>query len=205
MLGVGSILWLVDPNYHGRSSVMKQLIVIGALMICASGAWPISSVVVAQSPMNVPAAPDQDKHVLIELLQEMRQLRVALQRMQAVSQRTQVTLERIRLQQNRVDSISRTLENLRTHLADIRAARPSIEEDMRDMDELFNRTTDATKRSEIEAQIKETKTRLSAQSREEEQSRQRELELTADLQAGQAKLNDLNSQLDTIIRELEAP
>lgn len=44
-----------------------------------------------------------------------------------------------------------------------------------------------------------------AQSREEEQFRQRELELTADLQAGQARLNDLNNQLDTIMQGLEAP
>lgn len=184
---------------------MKQLIIISALIICASGAWPISSVAFAQSTKGVQAAPDQDKQVLLKLLQEMRQLRVALQRMQVVSQRTQVTLERVRLQQNRVDSISRTLENLRTHLADIRAARPAIEDEMRDMDELLNRTTDATKRSEIELQIKETKVRLNAQSREEDQSRQRELELTADLQAAQAKLNDLNNQLDTIMRELEVP
>ena len=76
---------------------------------------------------------------------------------------------------------------------------------MRDMGELLNRTTDAAKRSEMEAQIKQTKARLNAQSREEEQSRQRELELTADLQAAQTKLNDLNNQLDTIMRELEAP
>jgi SMC interacting uncharacterized protein involved in chromosome segregation len=184
---------------------MKQLIIISALMICASGVCPLSSLAFAQSTKGAQAAPDQDKQVLTELLQEMRQLRVALQRMQVVSQRTQVTLERIRLQQNRVDSISRTLENLRTHLADIRAARPTIEDDMRDMDELLNRTTDATKRSEIEAQIKETKARLNSQSRQEEQSRQRELELTADLQAAQVKLNDLNNQLDNIMRELEGP
>jgi SMC interacting uncharacterized protein involved in chromosome segregation len=194
---------LVCNNRKG-AIFMKQLIIIGALLFCGSGAWPIGSVALAQS-QQVPAVPDHDKQVLRELLQEMRQLRVALQRMQLVSQRTQVMLERIRLQQNRVDSISRILESLRTHLAEVKAARPAIDDDIRDMDELLNRTTDTTKRSEIEAQIKETKARLNAQSREEEKSRQRELELTADLQAAQAKLNDLNNQLDTIMRELESP
>lgn len=184
---------------------MKPLFIVGALLLCASGAWPTGSLGFAQSANGVQTAPDQDKQVLLELLQEMRQLRVALQRMQVVSQRAQVTLERIRLQQTHVDSISRTLENLRTHLADVKAARPAIEDDMRDMDELLNRTTDTSKRSDIEAQMKETKARLNTQTREEEQSHQRELELTGDLQAAQAKLNDLNTQLDSIMRELEAP
>lgn len=184
---------------------MKRLIIIGALLFCASAIGPSASVAYAQSANVVQTAADQDKQVLAELLKEMRQLRVDLLRMQTVSQRAQVTLERLRLQQTRVDSISRSLESVRTHLADIRAARPAIEDDMRDIDDLLNRTTDTIKRSEIEAQIKETKTRLNAQNREEEQSRQRELELTGDLQAAQAKLNDLNNQLDSIVRELEAP
>src|SRR5438874_1290639 len=135
---------------------MKKLIIMGALLVGVSAALPAGSTAMAQTTKSVQSSPDdQEKQVLVELLQEMRELRIALQHMQAVSQRTQVTLERIRLQQNRVDSISRTVENLRTHLADIRAARPAVEDDMREMNELLTRTTDATKRSEIEAQIKE--------------------------------------------------
>src|SRR2546421_2001565 len=114
---------------------MKKLIIISALLVGVSAAaLPAGSMAMAQSTKSVQSSPDdQEKQVLVELLQEMRELRIALQHMQSVSQRTQVTLEQIRLQQNRVDSISRTLENLRTHLADISAARPAVEDDMREM------------------------------------------------------------------------
>ncbi len=67
----------------------------------------------------------------------------------------------------------------------------------------MERATDPTRRAEIEREVKEMKGHLGSWSREEEQLREREAGLNAELQGEQAKLNDLHGQLETMVRELE--
>jgi chromosome segregation ATPase len=139
------------------------------------------------------------------LLDEVRQLRLALQRANVVSHRLQVTLERVRIQQARVDSISRALEGVRSRLADLRAARPQMEEQIKYAEDLAGSTAGENRRAELEQQIKEMKGRLGVWAREEEQARAREAELSSESQVEQAKLGDLHNQLENMVRELEAP
>lgn len=84
------------------------------------------SVLRAQERKIEPVKED-DKQVLKALLEEVRQLRLALQRSNAVSHRLQITVERLRLQQARVDSLTRSLDNVRVRVTDLKSARPQIE------------------------------------------------------------------------------
>ena len=183
---------------------MKQGMLIMMLLVIPSDLCFTPSTVSGQTRKNAEASTDEDRQVLQALLEEMRQLRLAIQRTQVVSQRIQVTLERIRLQQAHVDSLARSLESVRSRLVEIRSARPRMEDQIRDMEESMNQV-DANRRAEMETQIKEGKGRLSILAREEEQIRQREAQLSADLQFAQAKLSDLDNQLDNMMHELEAP
>ncbi len=149
--------------------------------------------------------PDDDRQVLRALLEEMRELRLALQRANVASYRLQVTLERIRLQQARVDSVSRAVENVRSRLSDLKASRPQMEEQIKYAEDLMNSTTDLKRRGELEQEIRAMKAHQSSRAREEEQSRNREAELILELQLEQAKLGDLNNQLDSMVRQLETP
>jgi hypothetical protein len=94
--------------------------------------------------------PQEDRQVLRALLDEMRQLRLALQRANAVNHRLQITVERLRLQQVRVDSIALSLENVRSRMSDLKTARPQMEEQMKYAEEAMARATEQTRREEIE-------------------------------------------------------
>lgn len=183
---------------------MKQRILLIVLVAVASALCFAPPAVSGQTRKAVESSPDEDRQVLRALLEEMRQLRLALQRTQVISQRIQVTLERMRLQQAHADSLTRALESVRGRLSEIRGARPRMEEQIKDGEELMSQAVDANRRAEMEAQIKEGKGRLGMLAREEEQSRQREAQLSAELQSAQAKLSDLDGQLDNMMRELEA-
>jgi predicted nucleic acid-binding Zn-ribbon protein len=148
---------------------------------------------------------DDDRQVLRALLDEMRELRLALQRANVASYRLQVTLERIKLQQGRMDSFSRALESVRSRLSDLKSSRPQMEEQIKYAEDLLNSTTDLKRRGELEQEIRAMKAHQSSRAREEEQSRNREAELILELQLEQAKLTDLNNQLDSMVRQLETP
>ena len=149
--------------------------------------------------------PQAGDKLLAALLEEMRQLRIILQRTNVISHRLQITLERIRLQQARIDSIVLNSEGVRARLGDLRAARPQMDEQIRYAEDLLTRTTEANRRAELEQQMMEMKSRLGMWTREEEQLRNREAELGSELQTEQVKLSDLHNQLDRLVRELEGP
>jgi hypothetical protein len=78
-----------------------------------------------------------------------------------------------------------------------------MEEQLKYAEDLLERGGEQSRRADVEQQVKEMKSRLSLWSREEEQLREREATLNAELQAEQSKLNDLQGQLDNLVRELE--
>ncbi|HLA10583.1 MAG TPA: hypothetical protein VJ023_08300 [Pyrinomonadaceae bacterium] len=148
---------------------------------------------------------EDDKQVLKALLDEVRQLRMALQRSNTLNQRLQITLERLRLQQGRVDSLARSLENVRTRITDLKNARPQMEEQIKYAEEVMANAAEPNRRNELEREIKEMKARLASWSRDEEQLREREAELTSELQIEQNRFIELNSQLENMIRQLDGP
>lgn len=185
---------------------MKSMTLLLAPLIFGSVLCFYPSVATAQTTSGTrSSSPDDDRQVLKALLEEMRQLRLALQHTQAVSQRIQVTLERLRLQQDRVDSIRDLLDTTRARLNELRNVKPQLEERVKTADETLAQTVDQSKRTELELQIKELKAGIGRLSREEEQKRQADSDLSAELQSAQAKLNELQNQLDGMMRQLEAP
>lgn len=69
---------------------------------------------VSASAQQPPGRPDTQ--VLEQLVTEVRQLRLALERTSSVNSRLQVTLQRIQLQQNQVNRIASQLESLRNDI-----------------------------------------------------------------------------------------
>lgn len=153
----------------------------------------------AESPQN------EDRQILQALLEEVRELRLELRRANAVSQRLQVALARIRLQETRVEALTRSLQTARTRLVEVQETRSRVEDEIKDAEDRLSRQPDGDPRAMLEFQIKEMRNRLSILAREEEQARNREASLNTELQGEQTKLNELNNQLDSMMRELENP
>lgn len=151
-----------------------------------------------------PAQNNYDK-TLQQLIAEVRELRLAVQRATVSYTRFQMLIERVRVQQSSVDTTSRQLDNLRSQLADMRSAKPQIEQQIKDTEELLERTTDPNGRLDIESRIKSMKARLARFTPEEDRLRNREIAVESELQNLQLKLSELNSQLDGLFNEMKSP
>lgn len=163
-----------------------------------------SSTALAQSGNSANAVQADDKQLTQALLDEVKLLRQALQRMSLSSFRAQVLTERLRVQQDQVSQLSREVEGLRAMLADGRSGQPWLAERAKEIESQLGRETDPARRQQLEQQSKQLQLEAERQSQRVAQQREREMQLTAKLQTEQAKLNELNERLDTLERELEA-
>jgi predicted nucleic acid-binding Zn-ribbon protein len=159
----------------------------------------------AQTGSPALSTPEGERQTLKALLDEVHQLRVALQRSSVNTARVQLAFERMRLQLGRVDALSRELEGVRSQLVNVRENRAQTAERIKDLEEQINQTADASRRAQMERQLNLTKQGVSSQSRREDQLRDRETQLGGQLQVEQSKLSELEGQLGNLERELSTP
>ena len=173
---------------------------IGLLLIlgCASFSNPNARMTaVKQLPQSDNAQPMQ------ALLNEVHQLRLAIQRSNLNTYHAQVTLERLRLQQQRVDRLSEKLEKVRIELAEIRSHQAKLPEDLKQVEDNLAKETDPNKRRELEAVLQILKREPERLAQALTQALEQEAQLIAQLQPERVKLNELNDRLDTLQKELE--
>ena len=183
---------------------MKSVNFVGVLCVVLF-CWIAPSRTVAQTNNSGESAQGDRDNTLQQLLTEVRELRLAVQRATINNTRFQMLIERVRIEQARVDSIGRQLENIRAQVADMRAARPQMEQQIKDAEALLDRMPDPIAHADMESRIKAMKGNLARMVPEEERLQNREATLNTDLQAAQSKMNELNSQLDALMNELKGP
>ncbi len=185
-------------------SVIKSL-GLASLLCLVSFLCLLPTNVSAQSEKPAASAqPDRDQ-TLRQLLTEVHELRLAVQRATVTNTRFQMLIERVRVQQAQVDSLSRQLENVHSQIAEMKAVKPQMEQQIKDAEDQLDRTPDPSAHADIESRIKFLKGNLARLSQEDERLRSRETALDTDLQAAQAKLNELNGQLDSLMVDLKGP
>jgi chromosome segregation ATPase len=154
-----------------------------------------------QSPQNDNVQPMQ------ALLNEVHQLRLAIQRSNLNTYHAQVTLERLRLQQQRVDRLSEKLEEARAKLSEIRSNQVKLPEEIKRVEELLGKEPDPInrgfKRRELESVLQTVKAELENLAQKESQAREQEAHLNGQLQTEQAKLNEVNERLDALQKEVD--
>jgi chromosome segregation ATPase len=183
-------------------SLMKSFI-FGCAICLVTFCCFCPATVLAQTAKPAQAPQVDHDQTLQQLLREVRELRLVVQRATVNNTRFQMLIERLRIEQARFDAINRQLENLRAQLAELRASKPQMENQIKDAETMLDRTTDPKARAEWEFSIKAAKTNLTKMAAEEDRLADRETSLNAELQAAQAKLNDLNNQLDALMGELK--
>ena len=112
-------------------------------------------------------------------------------------------IERVRIQQGHVDALGRQLEDVPSQVAEMRTRKLQLEQVIKDSESLLDRTTDLNAHVELESRIKVMKINSASLTQEEERLRNREAALDTELQAAQARLNELNGQLDSLMSELK--
>jgi septal ring factor EnvC (AmiA/AmiB activator) len=169
------------------------LVALGFTSLIASKAFTQSTAQPAQSEQTLPA-----------LLGEVHQLRVALQRSNLNTYHAQITIERMKIQQQHVDRLQARLADINNGLADTRRHLSGLSAYLKDSEIALARETDAAKRSEAEKRLRDTKSEMEFLTQREQQQQEMETQLNAQLSLEQGKLNELNERLDTLQRELEA-
>ena len=149
------------------------------------------------------AQPVQSEQTMQALLGEVRQLRIVLQRGNLNTHHAQITVERMKLQQQRVDRLQTQLSEVGNQLAGTRKRLSQLANYLKELEVSLTRETDAAKRAEIEKTQRDTKSEVEGMSEREQQQQGHETQLQAQLQTEQSKLNELNERLDTLQRELE--
>ena len=139
--------------------------------------------------------PSQDQ-VMRELLSEVRQLRMALQRLSLTSYRTQVMVERLRLQQEQIGRLTAELSGIRSKLGEVRAQNSRMQSMMGDVEDKVD--SGVSPPSEMNAM----KSALEEFKKLEQTLVEREIELSNELNTERANLGDLNQRLDALEREM---
>src|SRR5260370_37614596 len=156
-----------------------------------------------QSNKSPDSAQGDRDQTLKQLLTEVRELRLAVQRAMVGSTRFQMLIERVRVQQAQVDSLSRQLESVHSQVAENKEAKPQIEQHIKDAEDQLDRTPDPNAHAELESRIKVTKATLARLTQEDERLRSREAAIDTELQSAQSHLNELNGQLDLLMNGLK--
>src|SRR5260370_20507672 len=112
-------------------SVIKSLGL--GFLLCLAGflcLWPTNVLAQSEKPAES-AQPDRDQ-TLRQLLTEVHELRLAVQWATVNNTRFQMLIERVRVQQAHLDSLSRQLETVHSEVAEIKAAKPQREQQITD-------------------------------------------------------------------------
>lgn len=150
----------------------------------------------AQTRTPLDAVSSKQEQVMQELLDEVHQLRLAMQQIGVNAYRGQVMIERLRLQHEQVDRLSRELDAVRNQVGEIRAVQLGSKD----------RLDEAEKQQEkgmlSEAVVKITRATMEDFKRREQSLSERESQLSGELAIERANLADLNKRLDALEREM---
>lgn len=149
----------------------------------------------AQSAQSNAARPTSEQS-LEELVREVRQLRATLQRLNAATYKSNVLLERLKLQQDQVGQMSRELYNTRDEIGEIRAQQARLKEALRQIEAGIELGT------KHPAELAALKGELEMLSEREQRALARETRLANDLELERAKLNDVNDRLNALELEM---
>ena len=150
--------------------------------------------------------PAEDKEAIQELLTEVRMLRQALQTLQRMSvdtYRSQLLVDRIRVNREDVRRLTGSLNETRDTLRKTQLTIPNFTDEVKMQETQLQSEVDQTKRAALEFELKRTRDALENYKSQIEPLKEREQQLAADLNAEKAKLQELESRLDLLERSIE--
>jgi hypothetical protein len=156
------------------------------------------------SPLRAQSASDdsRDSRTLQSILEELHKLRQDLQTTTAASQRAQILLYRVRLQMDTVEHLNQRLDQAHRQVAIAKNELTHFLEQKKRDEDAINESTDAAKRKDFENDLALVTNRLEEIKDNQPEAESKEAAVRADLRIEQAKLSDLQEQLDRLDRQL---
>lgn len=152
------------------------------------------------------AKPVENADTMKELLGEVRSLRQALQALQRMSvdtYRTQLMVDRIRISREDVRRLKDALDEARDRIIRTQQAIPNNLEEQKALEATISVETDLSKKTQLEFELKRSKSAVDMYKSQLETLKQREDDLTAELRTEQAKLEELENRLNSLEQAIE--
>ena len=144
-----------------------------------------------------------DTATLQTLLSEVRQLRLALERSVSIGPKIQLTLQRLQMQEQKLQRVSLQLDAVRKEIYGQGLPSKRAVEQIPVLEQGLASESNPARHKELEAQLADLKYVASRQV--DSQLLAHESELTSSVRVEQAALNELNEKLNAIERLLDAP
>jgi chromosome segregation ATPase len=147
-----------------------------------------------------------DKQTMQELLAEVRMLRQALQTVQRMSidtYRSQLLVDRIRVAHEDIRRLTDALNGTRDTLAKTQSTIPQFIERQKLLESLYQAEVDIKRRTELEFEMRRAKESIELYKSQIEPLKEREQQLTNELNTAKAKAEDLENRLDVLERAIE--
>lgn len=148
----------------------------------------------------------EDKETLKSLLTEVRMLRQALQTLQRMSvdtYRSQLLVDRIRVNREDVRRLTTSLNETRDLIGKTQSTIPQFIDRQKLLESRVQLEIDPGKRAELEFEVKRTKDSVEMYKSQLEPLKEREQQLSAQLNSEKTKLDELENRLDLIERGIE--
>jgi DNA repair exonuclease SbcCD ATPase subunit len=175
-----------------RINIWALFCVIGLYLFTPQQSYAQSGATSAVNKSN------QDQ-IVQEILSEVRQLRVEVQRLKANAYQTQVVIERLRLQQEQVTRLTREIGDVRERISETKTRQVK-------MSGMFEETEKQVKAGVIpQSELKEISGEIEELKQREERLIEQESQLSAELEAERVKLITLNRRLDELGQDTTSP
>jgi len=147
-----------------------------------------------------------EKETLQALLTEVRMLRQALQTLQRMSvdtYRSQVLVDRIRIYREEVRRLTTSLNETRDLLAKTQSTIPQFIDRQKLLESQVQLEIDQGKRAQLEFEVRRTKDAVENYKAQLDPLKDREQQLSAQLNSEKTKLDELENRLDLLERAIE--
>jgi len=157
----------------------------------------------AQSAQSKGSVSAGDNQTLQALLDEVHQLRMALEHANRTANEAQILVERIRIQQPRVDGLAHELGEIRSQIAKNQSQQGQFAKEIKEYETRLTSEQSFAGRADYEQQYKALQQALDVAKQSEQLLKDREAQLTSQVQLEQAKLDELNQRLDEVQHEIQ--
>jgi predicted nucleic acid-binding Zn-ribbon protein len=172
---------------------------VAALIITAGAVAGVGTAVTwGQESRTSPTQAD----VLPALLVEVRGLRAAMEQMAAAGPRVQLALGRLQIQEQRVSTLVRRLDDMKTSRSAAEKSVEQMEQQIKTYEEMAREASDANERKASEEGMKMFKVQLAQLRAELQHMQSEEAAVTQELAAEQSRWNDFNQRLEELERAL---
>jgi chromosome segregation ATPase len=152
--------------------------------------------VLAQASNPPQREQSNQERVLENLLNEVRELRTILKRIDTHTFHTQITINRLRVRQEQVLQLTREIFEVREKLVETKTRQEKLKDKIPELVKAYKSGLSS------DASVEEAKKELEGLTQLELNLIDRETQLSADLDAARSSLNDLNNRLDALEREI---